>query len=49
MASLYREVRSVLLGRMALAEDGSLRSLTADDYQMPIGLSDGSLAMARRT
>ena len=45
MISLYKEVRSVLLGRMAIAEDGACRSLTEDDFQMPIGVSDGGLGV----
>lgn len=45
MTKTEKEVRDVLLGRTYLTEDGHLSSMGPDDYRMPVGISDGAMAV----
>ena len=45
MTKTEQEVRDVLLGRTFVTDDGHLSSMGPNDYRIPVGISDSSVAV----
>ena len=45
MTKEKKEIRSILLGRILLTEDGKMTSVGKGDFYLPVGVSDGASAV----